>query len=167
MIYFKLTNNNSNNNVYIISDFKCPVCQKAEQTVQRFIQKYKNTINFRFIIASDYIDKGALACYAANKQNKFKQMHDLIFRNSNLEIHDSSYYVFAEEIKLDMKIFNTDINNPKSLKKLILNKEQLISKGIYSTPTFIVNGKILDGKYAIDYLEDVIINEYRLGENEN
>ena len=38
-------------------------------------------------------------------------------------------------------------------------KKQLISKQIYSTPTFIVNNKVLDGKYAINYLENVINEE--------
>jgi hypothetical protein len=32
---------------------------------------------------------------------------------------------------------------------------------IYSTPTFLVNGKILNETYAIDYLEDVLIEEMK------
>ena len=48
------------------------------------------------------------------------------------------------------------INDKEILKNLMINKERLITKGIYSTPTFIVNGKVLDNKYAIHYLEDVI-----------
>ncbi|MCD6111938.1 MAG: thioredoxin domain-containing protein [Bacteroidales bacterium] len=63
---------------------------------------------------------------------------------------------------LDITTFTKDINNTKILKNLIKNKELLISKNIYSTPTFIVNGKILDNKYAIDYFEDVIIEELKL-----
>ena len=50
----------------------------------------------------------------------------------------------------------------KGAKCRLNNKDLLISKKIYSTPTYIVNGKVLDGKHAIDYLEDVIIEELKL-----
>jgi len=39
------------------------------------------------------------------------------------------------------------------------NKKYLVENNIYTTPTFIVNDKILDHKYSIHYLEDLIIEE--------
>ncbi len=58
-----------------------------------------------------------------------------------------------------MTQYYKDSQDDEILKKLIENKEILSKSGIYSTPTFIVNDKIIDDKYAIDYLEDIIKEE--------
>lgn len=74
---------------------------------------------------------------------------------------DSLSYSLAREIGLDMSKFKQDINDNTIIQKLIDNRDYLISNNIYSTPTFIVNGKILDNRNAIEYLEDVIIEELK------
>ena len=51
------------------------------------------------------------------------------------------------------------------LKRLLKNKDLLASNKIYSTPTFIVNNKVLDSKYSIDYLEDVISKQLNAKKN--
>lgn len=45
------------------------------------------------------------------------------------------------------------------VKKLIDTKNYLIANTIYTTPTFIVNKKIVNQPYAIYYLEDIIQEE--------
>lgn len=124
--------------------------------------KYNNTIAFKFIYFSNYIEKDALACEAATKQNKFRQMHDVIIKNTELLHQDSIYYDFAKKIGLNINEFNKDMKDNQALKKLLNNKEHLISNEIYSTPTYIVNGKVFADKYAVDYLEDVIIKELKM-----
>ena len=61
------------------NNFKCPACQKAENSLKKLYNKYNNEVKFKFIYFRDYIGDDALACEAAAKQNKFKQMHDMIF----------------------------------------------------------------------------------------
>ena len=51
------------------------------------------------------------------------------------------------------------MNDDKILKQIMDNKNYLIANNIFTTPTFIVNKKILDHKYSIHYLEDIIIEE--------
>lgn len=156
-----ITENKSNIQVYIISNYKCPSCQKAENILNYLYQKYYNKVNFRFIYFSDYIGNDALACEAAAKQNQFKQMHNLIFKNTDLLYKDSIYYDFAKKLNLNLNDFKDSFHNKMVLKRLLENKNLLILKKIYSTPTFIVNNKVLDGKHAIDYLEEVIIEELK------
>ena len=86
-------------------------------------------------------------------------MHDIIFENNNLLNEISIYSSFAAKLGLNINKFNKDMNDQQILKMFVENKERLISNGIYSTPTFVVNGKILDKRHSIDYLEDVIIEE--------
>lgn len=157
-----LTKINTKMEVFILSDFNCPSCQQAEETLQNLYNKYNNKVNFKFVYFSDYIDKDALACEAAAKQNKFRQMHDIIFENTELLHQDSIYHDFANKLYLDLDEFRKDIEDNQILKRLLQNRDLLISNEIYSIPTYIVNGKVLDDKYAIDYLEDVIIEEFNL-----
>lgn len=162
ILFHDLTESKLNTEVFIITDFRCPACQHAEKELKKLYEKYNNIVSFKFVFFSDYIGKSALACEAAANQDKFKQMHDIIFDNPELLHQDYVYHNFAEEIGLNMAEYEEDANSTELLKDLINNKELLISKKIYSTPTFIVNGKVLDNRYAIDYLEDVIIEELKL-----
>jgi predicted DsbA family dithiol-disulfide isomerase len=159
LYYHDITTSNSNVNVYIISDYRCPACQKAEEILTSLSLKYNNSVNFRFVYYSDYIDKSAIACEAAANQNKFIQMHNLIFNYSDYLINSAIYYDFADSISLDIDKFCTDMDDPHMYNNIMRNKEFLIKQNIFATPTFIVNGKVLDGKYASHYLEDVILNE--------
>ena len=124
-------------------------------------KKYNNKVSFKFVYFSDYIGKSALACEAAAKQNKFKKMHNIIFENTNLLNKDTIYNYFAVKLGLNINKFNKDMNNKQILNMLVKNKERLISKGIYSTPTFVVNGKVLGKRQSIDYLDDVIIEKLK------
>jgi thiol-disulfide isomerase/thioredoxin len=155
--YFDLTPEN-NIVVYFITDYDCPACMDIKTKLESIIEKYKNKVNFRFVYLSDFISSKALAIYSANKQNKFNEMHQaIISKNQNL----SKEYIYnlAKELGLNMPIFKNDYNNPNTLKKFLKTKENLISKGIYSTPTIIVNSKVLDDELAIYTLEEVIENE--------
>jgi len=154
-----LNENNSKVTVYIISDFRCSSCQETEKTLRKIYNKYNNKIKFAFIYYSGYIDKDALACEAAEKQNKFRKMHDIIFENSDLLSNDSIYYEFAKKIGLDLNKFKLDMQDKSLLKPLLNNKDFLIANQIYTTPSFIVNNKVLNRKYAINYLEEIIDEE--------
>jgi len=86
-------------------------------------------------------------------------MHDIIFEKVDSLNESLIYFDFAKAIGLNINKFKTDMEDKTVLKKLLINKELLVSNKIYTTPTFIVNNLILDGKYAVDYLEDVIKKE--------
>lgn len=154
-----ITSNKTTFKVYIVSDFSCTSCQKAEIELQKLYEKYNKEVNFKFVYFSDYINKSAIACEAAARQGKFKLMHDKIFENIEVLHQDSIYFHFARDMGMDIDIFYKDMNDDKILKQLMDNKNYLIANNIFTTPTFIVNKKILDHKYSIHYIEDVIIEE--------
>jgi len=155
--YFNLTPKN-NVTVYLISDYDCPACLNIKTELEKIIEKYKTKINFRFVYFSDYISSKALAVYAANKQNQFIEMHNALF-SRNQDLGNEEIYNLAMEIGLNISTFKTDYQNPTTLKRFLKTKEKLINKGIYSTPTIIVNSKVLDDELAIFTLEEVIKNE--------
>jgi len=157
--YHSFNNLNNNTIVYIISDYLCPTCQKSEKILKKLITKYNNKVDFRFVYYSSYIDKPAIACEAASKQNKFWQMHDSIFDNTN-KINMPNYYIeLANSIGLDTNIYKQNLEDEQILKDLLNNKKLLFEKGIYSTPVFIVNNKVLDFDNSIFYLDNLINNQ--------
>lgn len=154
-----ITSDNAPLRVYIVSDFSCVNCQKAEVELQKLYKKYNNEVNFEFVFFSSYISKATIACGAADRQGKFRLMHDKIFDNLEVLDQDSVYYRFAQDLGIDIEKFSKDMNDGEILRKIMGNKNYLIENNIVSTPTFIINNKILDHKYSIHYLEDMINDE--------
>jgi len=111
-----LTNSGSRIEVYIISDFRCPNCQRVEEMLKKIYEKYNKKVCIKFIFCSDYIDEMAMACEAAWKQNKFSQMRDLIFENKRQLDRDSIGYTLARTLGLNMIKFNQDINDNQIFK---------------------------------------------------
>ncbi len=155
--YHKLNNLESENIIYIISDYKCSACIKAEKKLQLLYKKYNKEIEFRFVYFSSYIDKAGLASEAAFNQNKFLQMHDKLF-SSKLN-NKFNFIKLAANFNIDTVTFNKDMNDSNILKTLVKNRNLLISREIYSTPSFIINNKLYDDKNAMLYIETIIKNE--------
>lgn len=156
---YNLNSENKDATVFVISDFACPACQNAEKTLANLQEKYSNKVNFRFVYFSDYFSNSALACEAAEKEGKLKEMHDLLFNNAETGLCDSVFFAIAEQIGLDAKTFRKTMNDKSLLLKFLKNRDYLTGLGIYTTPTFIVNEKLLNDSYSINYLEDIIKSE--------
>ncbi len=152
---FKEANNNIVN-VYIFSDYLCPSCQKSEKILSKLISKYKTKVNFHFVFYSSYIDKTALACEAASMQDKFLEMHNIIFNNLE-KINQPNFFVeTANRIGIDTLKFREDFESELILTKLMKNKQLISERKIYSTPTYVVNNKVIDFENSIFHLESLI-----------
>jgi len=164
LLYFDITNNKNSKKIYIISDFNCYSCKKTKKSVEKIIYKYNKKIDFKFVYLSEYINPIILnTIYNANMNNNFKNILDLLFENQA---------IINTKSKLDSIIeknnFSSYLSINKSneiLSKAINTREFLIKNNVYSTPSFIINNKIVDSKYALDYLEEIIIKEYKINEN--
>ncbi|PIR42053.1 MAG: hypothetical protein COV30_00435, partial [Candidatus Yanofskybacteria bacterium CG10_big_fil_rev_8_21_14_0_10_37_15] len=81
-------------------------------------------------------------------QNKFWEMHDLIFENQNSWSNNKQVRElligYAEIIGLDINKFNTDIDSQEIKDKVSSDYKGGVKIGINSTPTFFLNGKKLD-----------------------
>ena len=110
----------------------------------------------------------AEAAYCAGDQNKFWEMHDIIFANQNGEnigdYTDRRLTAFAETIELDMGEFNSCFNGGNYSKLVAQDQKDGFAAGLQATPSFVlsytVNGetktKILEGAQSIDTFEQEI-----------
>jgi len=142
-------------------DYECPDCRRAYALIKKIRQKMGDDLKFVFRnfplteIHPNAIN-AALAAEAAALQNKFWDMHDIIFQNqAHLKSEDLLFY--AKTIQLDLNKFISDFQEKALLAKVEADFESGIRSGVNATPTFFINGEkyngAWDGNELIHYLE--------------
>jgi protein-disulfide isomerase len=112
----------------------------------------------------------AHAVYCAGDENKYWEYHDMLFTNWNGENQGAfarkRLDAFAEALGLDMTAFKTCMDSGKHMDQVKQDKvdgEKDIttapnydsSKG-YGTPSFIINGKLIEGAQPFDVFQQEI-----------
>lgn len=135
-------------------DFQCPGCGAYYPIVKQVKEKYGDQITFQFRhFPLESIHKNARAAAraaeAAALQGKFWEMHDRLFENQNAwqSTSDpiSTFEGYAAAIGIeDLAKFTEDYKG--SAVNAIINADLADgrSKNVAATPTFSLNGKILD-----------------------
>jgi hypothetical protein len=154
---FEINDSNKKIDVYVISNFQCNSCTNADNILFEIIEKYHNEVSFKYIYFSSHYEKEAYALYAANNQNQFIQFYKKLKSISSMSDNDSMYVNLASLYNLDVFKFQQDYSNAFRLLPLLETRDFLIANEIYTVPSFIVNGFVLDNKHSINYL-DFLIN---------
>lgn len=137
-------------------DFECSDCGRAFPMIKEIQREIGSDL--RFVFRNSPLTQShpnalnaALAAEAAALQNKFWEMHDIIFKNQKqLEYEDLLFY--AKTIKLDLNQFKSDIQENALLAKVEADIESGIRSGVNATPSFFVNGEKYDGPWEDNQL---------------
>ncbi len=97
----------------------------------------------------------ALAAFAAWDQGKFWEMHDLIFEKAP-DIDRGVLVELASQLRLDLKKFTASLDNKEHLDDLTENRKRVRDLDIWSTPTLIINGRILKGEQPFEKYKSLI-----------
>lgn len=142
----------------VVSDFNCERCAAFESTLQRIYAEYKGRVKFGFISFADFPTLPALACEAAGRQNKFWEFHDAIFEHKN--VTDSTYlFSLAKSKSLNVDQFRKDLKAPDNYKTLDKTMNDLVSKGVFATPTIIINDRLVYMTNSYEELTRLLDNE--------
>lgn len=142
----------------VASDFNCERCVEFEKTLKRIYAKYQDRVKFGFINFAASPDLAALACEAAAKQNKFWEFHDAIFAHKG--IADSTFIVrFAKNIGLNADQFKQDLTSSENYDKIDQTINNLLKRGVFATPTIIVNDRLVYMTNSYEELSKLLDSE--------
>lgn len=140
------------------SDFGCTFCGRfARNQGKQMREEYEATGKVRFeykhfIIEGVNTRNAANASECAADQGKFWDYHDVLFGRQGTSANPFSKDLlksYASQLGLDMDKFSTCVDRDLHLEKVVRDNNEGKSKGINSTPTFFVNGTMIQG--AQDY----------------
>ncbi|MFL5264542.1 MAG: DsbA family protein, partial [Anaeromyxobacteraceae bacterium] len=144
------------------SDFQCPFCSKAEETVDKVMKTYDGKVKLVF---RDYplpfhpnAQKAAEAAHCAGAQDKYWEMHKVLFANQKA-LEPAALKGYAKELKLDQPKFDKCLDSGEMAKKVEANKEAGAKVGVSGTPAFFVNGVMLSGAQPFDEFKTLIDQE--------
>ena len=97
----------------------------------------------------------ANAAQCAFDQGFFWEYHDLLFENP-IGFSEDGLKSYGRMLGLDSEIFDACIEEGTYMKKVIYNMNLAGENGLSTTPSFLVNDKIIIGPPSSSYLSDLI-----------
>ncbi len=131
------------------SDFQCPFCARAVDTVERFIEDHGDEVmlvykHLPLVNIHPEALPAAQAAWAAQQQDQFWEYHDLLFENQG-QLGDEYYVEAAEELDLDIDQFNEDRSSPAAEEAVAADMDTARQLQIGGTPFFLLNNQALSG----------------------
>ncbi|HKC13622.1 MAG TPA: thioredoxin domain-containing protein [Vicinamibacteria bacterium] len=144
------------------SDFQCPYCARARQTLDRVRETYGDRVRTVYrdfpLPMHPEAAKAAEAGACAGEQGKFWEMHDRIFDNqARLLVPDLKHY--AGELGLDTQAFEQCLDSGRHAPDWQRDLEEGARYGVSATPAFFINGRPLVGAVPFENFAQVIDDE--------
>jgi len=143
------------------SDFQCSHCRNFfRDTEPLIINEYIATGQVYFIYRSRGDSPGGdsgramEAAYCAGDENKFWEMHDIIY--ANFSAGDSGGYsaerltAMAEAIGLNVNSFEDCLKDKKYRDRVEEDQSAAQEKGVQGTPAFLINDEFVEGNAPYD-----------------
>ena len=139
------------------SDFQCPYCAKANDTLKDFMAKHSDTVTLTYKhlpLTSIHAEAlpAAKAAWAAGQQGKFWQFHDALFTNQK-QLGEALYQSTAKSLGLDLAKFERDRTSSAAATAINQDVEIAEKLGVEGTPFFVMNGEPLPGAVQLSDLE--------------
>jgi protein-disulfide isomerase len=130
--------------IYEFSDFQCPHCKTASPYLKKVVEESNGKVKLVFkqypLTAHPKAREASKATIAADKQGKFWEMHDLLFKNQD-DLQTANLDDYAQQIGLDMKRFKADMQSKDTEKKIDADIAEGHAAGVDSTPSIYVNDR--------------------------
>jgi len=149
-------------------DFQCPACARGSKFLKKCFQKYSDKFYLEVknypLAMHPHSFLSARYAQCAAKQKKFWPFHDLIIDRQdqwkNLANAVPAFQKIAQDSQMDIKNLEVCLQDKKIEETIVAEKEDGASRGVQSTPTYFINGKIVVG-YKL--LEEELVNLFKQG----
>jgi protein-disulfide isomerase len=148
-------------------DFQCPYCEVFfNQVLPEIEKKYINSGKVKFVYREfplsfhQYAQKASEAAGCAGEQGKFWDYHDKLFENQN-SLDLASLKSYAQQLHLNTAKFNDCLDSGKMAAAVQKDISDGSSYGVTGTPTFFVNGVMINGAQPFSEFEKIIDQELK------
>lgn len=136
------------------ADYQCLACASYQPLVKRIVEEYSDNLkvvyrHFPLGTIHSTAFNAAKASEAAGNQDKFWEMHDMLFAKqeewSDEKNAKDNFFGYAENLGLDIEKFKSDFESDEvkeRVEKDLFDGQRL---GVSATPTFYMNGEKLNG----------------------
>jgi protein-disulfide isomerase len=147
----------------VFSDFECPYCKEFSSTIKEAKEQYGNKMRlvfrqFPLTAIHPNAQKAAEASLCAAGQNKFWEMHDLLFKDQS-SLSAENLKNKAKELGLDVAAFDACLDGGQSATLVHQDIVAAFSAGVEGTPATFVNGRFINGNASIEDLIPIIDDE--------
>ena len=159
--------------VYEMSDFQCPYCRQfALETFPPLERDYVKTgkvrwvfINFPLTSVHAHASAAAELALCAGKQQAFWKVHDLLFAHQEswapLKEAGPFFVSLADSARLSKPALITCLQSPETRNSVRADAEGAARSGATSTPTFYIEGGLLEGAQPLPVFRQVLDSVYR------
>jgi protein-disulfide isomerase len=144
------------------SDFDCPYCKRATETVERLMEQFEGQIRF---VYKDYplpshpnAFKAAEAGNCAHEQGRFWELHDTMFASQG-ELGVDALKGYAADLGLDPDAFNECLDSGRHAATVDRDMRIGMSHGVASTPTLFLNGRAVLGAAPYGTFVEIVREE--------
>ncbi len=144
------------------SDFECPFCarfysQTLKQIESQYIKTGKVKLVFRDFPLGFHANaqKAAEAAECAGDQNKFWEMHDILFEKGVVG-GVATFKKYAVDLGLNSASFNKCLDSGTHAAEVQKDLADGSAAGIQGTPGFVINGKVISGAQPFQVFQAAI-----------
>lgn len=142
---FPRLNGGAKNKVVFIGCYSCDYTRQTFPIIKKLLEKYKDKIDFTFAHfpvkgGTEYLSKYDY-CVSKENPDAFWKFNDALFASTQSDIVDSDYVDgLVENMGMDKNKIQACVADPETQKIVEEQEKEIISTGIYGTPTVFVNG---------------------------
>jgi len=142
-------------------DYECPYSRQAFREIERVERRLEKGLRFVFrhfplTEIHPHALAAAAAAEAASGQERFWEMHELLFHRQNA-LEDEDLLRYARDLALDAERFDTDRASEAVFARIRRDIESGLDSGeVRGTPTLFVDGSVYRGPYDAATLVEVL-----------
>ncbi|MGM0575736.1 MAG: DsbA family protein [Myxococcota bacterium] len=149
------------------SDFECPFCSRVGDPLKKLQARYPEQVRIVFkhfpLNFHDNAQKAAEASMAAHAQDRFWDMHDIMFQNQK-SLGVPQLKVYAKQLGLDVEKFEQALDSDEYADEVKADVAEGRRVGVRGTPSVYINGRKYSpsGGYSAESIEKVLAREFDL-----
>ncbi|HZY60732.1 MAG TPA: thioredoxin domain-containing protein [Candidatus Binataceae bacterium] len=148
------------------SDYQCPFCQRAEESVKEVLKKYGDKVRLVYMDFPLPMHPNAMgaaqAARCAGDQGKYWEYHDALFADQS-KLDAAGLKATADKLKLDPKKFSDCTAHGLHVDQIRASQQEGSQVGVDGTPTFVINGRLMNGAQPASEIESVVDEELAQG----